>query len=53
LAKAMDHTADQESMILQWQTGAANRQEARLLMEPWAKALVAALDHARSTTQTK
>lgn len=50
LAKAMDATADHQSMILQWQTGAANRQVARQLMEPWAKALRAALDHARATT---
>jgi hypothetical protein len=50
LAKAMDPTSDRESHMLQWQTGAANRQAARLLMEPWAKALRNVLDEARNVT---
>lgn len=48
LAKAMDPTSDRESHMLQWQSGAANRQAARLMMEPWAKALREVLDEARN-----
>lgn len=53
LAKAMDATSDRESMVLQFQSGAANRQAARRMMEPWAKALREGLDHARSATSTE
>jgi len=50
LAKAMDATADRQSMVLQFQSGPANKQAARKMMEPWAKALREGLDHARSVT---
>ena len=53
LAKAMDHTYDRTSMVQQLQTGPANRQAARKMMEPWAKALREGLDHARSSTNTE
>jgi hypothetical protein len=50
LAKALDATADRESMVMQFQSGPANKQAARKMMEPWAKALREGLDHARSAT---
>lgn len=50
LAKAMDPTNDRESHMLQFQTSAANRQAARRLMEPWAKALREVLDETRNVT---
>ena len=50
LAKAMDATADRQSMVMQFQSGPANKQAARKMMEPWAKALREGLDHARSVT---
>jgi len=53
LAKAMDATADRESMVMQWQSGPANKQAARKMMEPWAKALREGLDHARSVTKAE
>jgi len=53
LAKAMDATRDRQSMVLQFQSGAANRQAARKMMEPWATALRKGLDHARSATHTE
>lgn len=53
LAKAMDATADRESMVLQFQSGPANKQAARRMMEPWAKALREGLDHARSVTKSE
>lgn len=53
LAKAMDATSDRESMVLQFQSGAANKQAARKMMEPWAKALREGLDHARAVTKAQ
>jgi len=50
LAKAMDPASDWESHILQFQSIATNRQAARLMMEPWAKALREVLDEARGIT---
>jgi len=50
LAKAMDPTSDWESHILQFQSVATNRKAARLMMEPWAKALLEVLDEARIIT---
>jgi len=51
LAKALDPTSDRESKVHLWQTGAANRQAARRMMEPWAKALREGLDEARKAAQ--
>ena len=48
LAKVLDPRADRDSGTMQWQTGPANRAAALRIMRPWAEALRAALDEARS-----
>jgi hypothetical protein len=50
LAQALDPAADRVSKVHQWQTGPLNRQAARRMMEPWAKALREGLDEARKTS---
>jgi hypothetical protein len=50
LAKALDPSSSRESKVLLVQTGAANRQDALLMMQPWAKALVDGLDKARKAS---
>jgi len=53
LAKALDPTADRDHGFMQWQTGPANRQAAKRMMQPWAEALRNGLDRARELTQQK
>ncbi|MFC1778019.1 DUF3313 family protein [Pseudomonadota bacterium] len=50
LAKALDPTADRESSLHQYQSGAANRQAAKRMMKPWAEALRKGLDKAREAS---
>jgi len=51
LAKALDAKADRNKGWMQWQTGPANRQAGKIMMRPWAQALVIGLDEAREVTR--
>jgi hypothetical protein len=51
LAKAMDPKADSNRGFMQWQSGPANRQAAKRMMQPWAEALREGLDEARDVTR--
>jgi len=51
LAKALDPKADRDHGFMQWQTGPANRQAAKRMMQPWAEALRTGLDRAREMTR--
>jgi len=53
LAKALDLKADRDRGFMHWQTGPANRQAAKRMMQPWAEALREGLDEARNVSGQK